>query len=168
MKIGLDIKGFKEFEQKLAKLADAKLITDITADAFREGAKPILAAAKANIPVDTGKSQQQLRITVKRRKGKVIVRVGEGGKDDFFLAFVEYGHGIGKLDKPTRAAKQRLSRWKDRQALAAKLGIDLTANDSRRQVPARPFLRPAVDAKKAEAETIIARQIGAKLDALFK
>lgn len=95
MKVGLDIKGIDQLTAQLTKLADDQLADQIVRHAYREGAKPILAAAKANCPVDTGAGKKSLKIKAgKRRKGRVTVLIGETPYkgDTFYLAMVEYGH----------------------------------------------------------------------------
>ncbi len=137
MKIDLALKGFETLTAQLAKLADENTTNSIVRHAYREGAKPILAAAKANCPVDTGFGKANLKIKPgKRKKGFVSVLVGEGSYrgDTFYLAMVEYGH----------------------------------ASKGNRHVPAHPFMRPAVDSQKANAEQIITREIAAGIAAAMK
>lgn len=144
----ITIQGFEELEKALRALPEA-VEKKILADSLRAGAKPIHAAAVEKCPVYHGPSRpdvtpgqlkKSIKIKTSRRKGRVrvMVQTGEGDfkGDEFYGAFVEFGHKIGA--RPSGRGKH---------------------SDSRSAVEPHPFLRPAFDEKKDAAATIIADKI---------
>jgi len=112
-------KRFDRFEKNVQK--------KIVRQALRAAARPMLVAAKAKVPVDTGRLKKSLRLrALKQRRGifGVQVRTGTraelgmwiGDKTGYYPASVEWGHG---------------------------------------SVPARPYLRPAFDETRDEALRIL-------------
>lgn len=95
------IEGLKEIDQKLTAM-DAKLATRIVKRSLKAGAKVTDAAAEAMTPRLSGKLEASLKVIndrQSRRRNYASVRVGFGKKwwtgDDFYAAFVEFGHHVG-------------------------------------------------------------------------
>ena len=91
------IEGVRKLERKLLKL-EPKIGKKVVRQAVRKAAKPILAAAKSNVPVESGELKRNLKIkALKRKKHRFGVMIGTGLKwftgDQFYAAFVEFGTG---------------------------------------------------------------------------
>lgn len=128
--ISIDVLGDKRLQRKLLRL-EPKVQRKVVRQAMREAARPVLEAAKARVPVDSGALRDSLKIraATKKRTGRrgqigVVVTTEDGffQGEQFYGAFLELGTS---------------------------------------QQPARPYLRPAIDEKRAEAKTIAAREIAA-------
>lgn len=93
--MGVEMKGFLELTGDLEKLADEFVDAGGNLSSIlRNGAKPILEKAKANVPVRSGDLKNSLK-TVTRKKGAWYkARIGaQKGSPGFYATFVEYGHG---------------------------------------------------------------------------
>ena len=133
----MTIKGGAELQRKLRQL-EPKLSKQIFRKALRSGARIIRDEARRLVPVDSGLTKEAINVKAGkggRKKISVNIAVGEGDYkgDTFYAAFLEYGHFSGSRKR----------------------------GDDRTFVEARPFMRPAFDAKKAEAADEIVRQIAA-------
>ncbi len=139
----LEIKGGLELLRKLEQFprtVQRKLLRQ----AIRDGARPILAAAKANAPVLTGALKASLRLRVRKnvKPGVYAVQIqagkyGEFRGDQFYAAFLELGHRLGHR----------------------RLG------NSRAIVPANPFMRRAADMNKDRAARIVGESLGRRIEA---
>jgi HK97 gp10 family phage protein len=131
-------------ETTLTRLAlmDKKVRTKVIRRAVRRGAEPLRDEARSKCPANTGTLAKSIRITTsaKPSKGTARARVQTGQGyfkgETFYGAFVEFGHFIGSRAKG--AARQFCA--------------------------ARPFLRPAHDAKKEEAVRIVTEDIKAGIE----
>jgi len=132
--IGLSItlEGAAALEKKL-NLLDAKVSRKIVSRALRAGAKVILDKAKQLAPRGkSGKLYKSLKVRAGKRKKGVIrfvvqTKDGDFKGETFYGAFIEFGHKAG----------------------SRKLG------NSRKSIPAKPYLGPAFDSKKDEALDIM-------------
>lgn len=98
--INIELLGEPELQRKLDAL-DRKVQRKVVRKAIREGAKPVLAAAKAKVPVDTGalKAGLKLRALKRSRTGfGVYIRTPTRAELDipdddesYYPAVVEYG-----------------------------------------------------------------------------
>lgn len=155
------VHGLKELNAKLKALPD-KLAVKVLKGALMEAAQPILHAARSKAPVDTGLlvSSIKVRSGVSIRRGVVRATVGTSSGDyhgdEFYAAFIEYGHRQGKRTRWVKA-KGKLGKL---QAAVEKAG------DSRPFVPAQPFMRPAFDENKEKALRIFVEELRAGLDAV--
>lgn len=119
--------------------------------AMRAGAQVILEEAKSRVPQDTGALRDSLRIRTGAKGGKVFayVQAGRSKKkgDPFYAHLVEYGvkrhviiaGGGTKAGKALAAGARILGEKVDHPGFAAK-----------------PFMRPALDAKAQSAIDSIA------------
>ncbi|MBK7493596.1 MAG: HK97 gp10 family phage protein [Nitrosomonas sp.] len=118
----IKVKGLDELQSFLDQLP-AKVEANIMRAALRAGAKPILAAAKANVPVGepsrkgaelykhySGALRDSIRVSARidRREGKVTASIKAGGKvgktgaNVFYAHMVEFGtrpHSLSKNGK---------------------------------------------------------------------
>lgn len=119
--------------KKLARAKD-KIARKAQVRALRAAAKPVLRDAKLFVNTRTGTLEDSLRIRAgRRRRNSVSIRVmtadGFFKGDAFYGAFVEYGHRLGK-----RPGKGQ--------------------TDTRRIVPAHPYLQPALDKNRRRSVKI--------------
>ncbi len=131
--IDISLMGDRKLQRKLKRLPIV-VQRKIVRHALREAARPVLATAKALVPVDTGRLKKSLKIRSAGKRGQagIVVRTGTraelGIPEDakyFYPAALEFGHG---------------------------------------NVPAYPFLRPALDQNRPRALKIIARELGAGIE----
>lgn len=121
------IEGLKELQQDLLDL-EPKVARKYAGKSLKDGAKIILAEAQNDAPVQSGATKKALRIRMGRsKKGYKSVRVVIGSGwfkgDEFYAAFVEFGHKQG----------------------SRKLG------DKRKDIPANPWFENAAIAKEQAA-----------------
>jgi HK97 gp10 family phage protein len=95
MQMSIAIKGAKELERKLLSF-EPKLAKKIVRTALRDGAKLILEAAKANVPVATGALRDSLKVRAMRKRRftygiMVATAAGWFKGEQFYGAFVEFG-----------------------------------------------------------------------------
>ena len=104
---------------------------------LRAGGKPILKAAKAKVPVDTGNLKKSLGISVHANKqGWISARVGP--RKGFKSAKSLTGR------KRERATKGKRSTWQERKMADAQ-EISWYVETGTPHSPAQPFIRPAID-----------------------
>lgn len=82
------LESLKQFPQNIQK--------NVITGAIRAGCKPILQAAKANVPTDSGNLKKSLGIVKRRSKDKTKVRFSvtprRGGKfNGFYAHMIEFG-----------------------------------------------------------------------------
>jgi HK97 gp10 family phage protein len=132
---------------KVLKGLPAQVNKKILMAAFRIAAKPLIEDAKSRVPVDKGDLRDSIGAEQARAKGKQDAALWIGPRRTKKRAgwrahFVEYGtSGIVKKGKGKR---KKGSRFRPDQ-------------------PARPFMRPAIDAKLPEVEANIKIEIGKSL-----
>lgn len=91
----MKLEGGVQLAAKLAALP-RKVSGKIVRQPLRKHAKPILADAKANMPVITGQARRSLKVRAgKRRKGYtgvvITTKAGDFKGDEFYIGFVEGG-----------------------------------------------------------------------------
>lgn len=109
--------------------------------AARKSGKILASEQKRRAPVESGQTKRAIKVrAIKRTRTGVGVTVGTSQKDytgdQFYAAFVEYGHKQGHR----------------------RLGAN------RVFIPARPFLRPAFDAKIGEMEAVYRSELKVQLE----
>lgn len=109
--IGMKVTGTFALDRKL-KALPTKVANGIKRKAARRAAKPVLEAARANMPVRTGALKKSLRIRSykSRKKGIVGVRVVTSSKwfkgKTFYAAFLEFGTRYQPARRPLKRAAQ--------------------------------------------------------------
>lgn len=138
----------------LLKTLPAKLQKNITRTALRAGAAVLLAEAKRNVPTDSGALARTLRISTRNKAGLVSASVKAGGKhkgaDVFYAHMVEYG------TKPHKILPKK-------QGGVMQFGGIKTRMVNHPGTTARPFMRPAVDAKFIESVNAVREKIRERL-----
>lgn len=149
MRISMKFDGLSHVRAVLDHLG-AKLESKVIVQAMRQAMKPVLQSAKANAPVASGELRNSLRIVTQRaRKRRNILRVGvvPGRKwftgDAYYAGFVEFGF----QKAPVIRVNGQLKSAKNKR------------REGYTEVPARPFLRPALDSNAENVKTIFRQQV---------
>jgi HK97 gp10 family phage protein len=129
--VSAELKGGRELERALVRLGE-NLAGEALLEALEAGAEPVVAEAKALVPVRTGKLRDSIAPRVKRRGRDPIVAVGAKAPH---AHLIEFGHiQTDRFGSP--------------------IG----------HVAARPFLRPAVDAKADEVLKRVRERLGEAIE----
>jgi HK97 gp10 family phage protein len=121
--VSVEVRGLKDLQQQLLELG-AELAQKTLAKAARKAFLPVLNAAIAKVPVDTGLTRDNIKITVaKPKKGDSVVVVGLR---------------IAKA-APRQRADGSMAKSPDFRWHFIELGV------AAHGIAARPFLRPALD-----------------------
>lgn len=145
------IEGLDDVLRRL-NLLDKRLRGRASRNAASAGARVIRDEAKARAPVDTGLLKKNIVIKKLRGRNKL-----------------EYMYGVGYLSKQAQysntAANRRKGRvgesyWESGQfyAIFPEFGTS--------KMPAKPYLRPAFEAKKMEAVRVVEARLKEELDKL--
>jgi HK97 gp10 family phage protein len=142
------ISGGRELDQLLQTLP-AKIERNIMRAALRAGAATILPEVKQRIPVATGALRDSARITTKFKKGQVSASVKVGNFVAWYAHLVEFGTQPHTITAAPGSA----------------LNVNGTVTKSVEHpgVTGRPFMRPAADAKFAEAIQAVERKVRERL-----
>ena len=140
--------GGRELYDFLQQLP-AKIERNIMRSALRQGANVFKAEAKQEVPVDEGDLRDSIRVSVRSKGGTVYASVKAGGKKAPHWHLVEFG---------TRAHK-----IKPKQAHGLTVGGKVVSEVNHPGAKARPFMRPALDAKSAAAIEAVGAQIRKRL-----
>lgn len=179
------VKGLDEL-QKFLDALPAKMEANVMRSALRAGAQVIAQEAKANVPVDTGRLRDSIRVTTRSRRGTVYASVKAGSKDTkkkvsekrgggisvsyenaWYAHFVEYGtapHFIGTkfakglvLRSNKRATSGFAKRWMNVGVVVE--GVHHPGSK------AKPFMRPAMDSRAQAALLAVGNAIKSRLQA---
>jgi HK97 gp10 family phage protein len=137
----VSLTGAKEIAIAMGKL-ETKLARKVASKALRAGAKVVQAEAKRIAPVKSGALRNSIKVRAgKNKKTYRSIIVGSGEKwftgDEFYAAFVEFGHRIGKASSGIRRARKR--------------GVDTAASDQRKEVEGVHYMERAYEATKQQA-----------------
>ena len=158
--IDFDVNGIEKLEKEFKNL-DQKVGTKLIKKANRAGAKILLKEMKARVPVGTGTLKKSLGILVGKMKGKgsrlkVGARRGKNQKHDGFHAhFIEFGtvaHFIKKKGEGVLSIFGKV------------FGKEIEHPGSK----AKPFMRPAADAKASEVVQAIGKELGKLIEDQYK
>ena len=130
------VKGLAELQQALNQVP-AKIEANILRAALRAGAKVVQEEVKAQVPVKSGTLRRGIKISTARRGGKVTAKVKATGKHAHIAPWLEYG----------TAAHRIVAKGKG----LALFGGGFAKVVQHPGLPPRPFMRPALDARAAQA-----------------
>lgn len=147
---GLEITGLTDVKAMLKKQRDD--IPQTLQVAMEKGALVIEGDAKRRCPVDTGRLRASITTATSVEGEQVVATVGTNIE---YAAAVEYGTGVFAEN-----GKGRKTPWKW-EGDGKKYGGWHTTSGH----PAKPFLRPAYEARKHEAMRVIAEYLRDKLEA---
>lgn len=151
------IEGLADLHKLMQELP-AKIEANALRGGLRAAAKVIEAEAKRLAPVGTGKHvgtlRDSLRVSVRRRNGKVDATVKAGGKKAWYARLVEFGTAA------------HLIRPKNRKSLFfASLAREQVNHPGAKK---KPFMRPALDSKAQQAMQTLADYLRARLPKEFR
>lgn len=158
----IEVAGLRELRETLTRTLPDKLQGKALQGALSKAALPILRTARAHAPVKTGRLRKAIyafrdRQSTRTREARLIsVRSGrrfqKRDRDAYYWKWIEFGHGVikrkkgGVLGRPNKGF----------------FGSEVKA------VPARPFMRPAFEAKKMEALEIFRRTLKDQIEKVAK
>lgn len=158
----INISGGKQLAEFLNQLP-LKIERNIMRSALRAGASVIAKEAKINAPIKSGNLKKSIRTGSNTRRGYVEAYIAAGGrrskdgklkKGAFYAQFIEYGTATHFI-KPKN--KKKLS-------FVAKDGTNVnTFSVNHPGIQAKPFMRPALDSKGAQAVSAVTEKIRARL-----
>lgn len=162
--VNFQVTGLKELSQALQQMP-ARIERNIMAGAITAGIRVILAETKIRAPEN--KIKQALSIRQKKAgRGQIIREIyikQRKGMDTFYAKFFEFGTasyytGKGRtVGKPYMIPKKKKSK-------VLKIGSNFVRKKVMHPgVKPRPFLRPALDIKSAEAVRTVASYIRLRL-----
>lgn len=132
-----------------------KMASKVFPTALKAGMEPVLAAAKANVPKDTGKVSQGMEIAVKSEPNSENVRVTASvqtkGPHGYLAQWLEFG------------TQPHVIRARVKQALA--IGEGRFVKVEHPGIKGGAFMRPALDSQSAAAVEATAESIRAQLAA---
>ena len=147
MKTTVTIAGMRELRQKLIELP-AAASGDLLLKIVKEAAEPMRSAASSLAPRLTGQLGAGMRLEVlKSGRGFAYVVIAPSA-DSYYGLFQEFGLGSGRSE-PLRAKTLR------RRANKALKGRIVRKPN----MPAQPFMRPAVEWKGPIFRVIVARRL---------
>lgn len=164
------VKGLADLNRFLQQLP-AKVEANVLRGALKAGAQVISDAAKANVPVDTGRLRDSIRVSVRLRRGRVIASIKAGGPtkkrigskksggikvmydNAYYATWVEYGTAAHKIAakyakalvlRPNKRATLGVAkRWMRGELIVE--GVDHPGSKP------RPYMRPAMHNKAGAA-----------------
>jgi HK97 gp10 family phage protein len=145
------ITGLAALEKALSELPD-KLQRNVVRSALRQGAKVIETAAKANVPVKSGKLRDSIRASVRLRRGMPVATIKAGGSGKggaYYAHMVEFGTAAHFI-KPKKAKSLFF-------AGLLRDGVDHPGAKK------HPFMRTALDTAANAAIQAFADQMRARL-----
>lgn len=145
-------KGGKELERQLAALADPKKIKSAARSALRKGADEIIPTAKALVPIDKG----DLRRSIKQGAAKK-----RRGEDDSVVWQII---GIDRAEQLPAEKLKKDGAGTYRDPGVAGVGPITEFGRPEQGVPAKPFMRPAFDARKGRAAVAIRTELGKAIE----
>jgi HK97 gp10 family phage protein len=128
----LQVKGLSEL-QKLLDTLPAKVEANILRGALRAGMKPVLEEARENAARDTGEMADGLKVGTKKKGVQVVASIAAKGPHGFLAPFVEFGTAGHTIPGPLVIG-----------------GVTIRAVDHP-GARAKPFMRPALDARAQDA-----------------
>lgn len=140
--LSIELRGADKLISRFGLLA--KAVLDASPDAALEGAEVIREEASRRAPRRTGSLADHIVKELDEEaleRERVVVKVGPD-RDHFYGLFVELGHAQVRVTGRYR-----------------KGGRIYRVTENLGHVPPHPFLRPALDAKRQEAQQVIGRAL---------
>jgi HK97 gp10 family phage protein len=147
------VEGLEELTEVLKRTLPDHIQTKALHPALAKAARPIIQQARQNAPVETGRLRRAIysfrdRASTRVKAIRLIsVRSSRkfGDKSAFYWKFVEFGRAAVTSNKTMGTPKKGF------------FGKSVKA------IPARPFLRPAFEAKKLEALDVFKNSLGPEI-----
>lgn len=147
---GVNIKGLAELDKVLRDLP-GKLARNVVRGSLRAAATVVADEARVRAPVRTGGLRESIRVSTRVVHGvpqaKVVAgtksgKKTKGGHDVFYAHMIEGGTAAHTIEPKNRRALKLGGFFEDEQ---------FVASAEHPGFPARPFMRPAMDAKFRQA-----------------
>lgn len=135
----------------MLKQLPAKIERNIMRAALRAGAAEFRAAAKANVPVESGALRRSIKVSTGSKKGRVTAKLKVGGRLAPHAHLVEYG------TKPHTITAA--------QGGGLTVGGNIVSSVDHPGARPRPFMRPAFDTKPPAAIAAVGSKIRERLTA---
>ncbi len=153
MTTDIEIKGLSELQALLDELPTTMEVK-VVRGGLRAAAKVIEAEAKRLCPMGrTGLLRSSIHTTMRSKRGHITATVKAGGKEAWYAHFVEYG------------TSRHFIKPKNRKSLFL-AGLERKVADHP-GAQRKPFMRPAIDAKREEATVAMAEYIRNRIDKLM-
>lgn len=143
------IKGGAELQAFLDQLP-AKMEANIMRAAMRQGANVIAAEVKQNIPVASGDLRASVRVSTSNRRGVVTAAVKVGNKKAWYGHIIEFTGAVAHVIK---------AKGKGALSFGGFFGKSVKHPGMR----AKPFMRPALDAKANAALQAVGDRVRKRL-----
>jgi HK97 gp10 family phage protein len=163
--VEVKVEGLAELTELLKKRLPEEIQTRALHPSLARAARPIVNEARSLVPVKTGKvrraiySYRDKDSTKVRAVRSIAVRAGRrfGTGDAFYWKWVEFGRGISAVGKkrgePKGGARARSLGTPERGFFGKQVAA----------VPAKPFMRPAFEAKKYVAIEEFRKHMGPEI-----
>lgn len=160
------VEGLQELRDLLLRKLPDHIQTKALQASLTKAARPIVNEAKARIPVKTGTAKRAIytyrsRLSTKQKAVRHIsVRSGRrfGAKDAYYWRWIEFGRGVSVVGKKRGAPRGGERARSLGTPSAGWFGKEVKA------VPARPFMRPAFEAKKYMAIEKFRQHMGPEIE----
>lgn len=160
------VEGLTELRNLLQRRLPYEIQTKALQATLSKAAQPIVKDARARAAVKTGTLRRAIysfrsRKSTKEKAVRLIsVRSGKkhGAKDAYYWRWIEFGRGavtVGKKRGARRGGERAASLGNEK---AGWFGKEVKA------VPARPFMRPAFEAKKYTAIETFRREMAGQIE----
>lgn len=143
-----NIAGGSELDALLQTLS-VKIERNILRSALRAGANVLKEEAKTNVPIESGDLRKSVRISTRAKRGVVTASLRAGDAKAFYWHFVEFGTAAHHI--------------KSKNGRALSFAGVLAGFINHPGARAKPFLRPALDAKADQALEAVGMQIRKRL-----
>ena len=150
MGMSLTVTGLDNLVKKLQRL-DKKVETKALKQSVRSAAKPVQAAAKSRVPVDSGVVKRSIGTKVKKYKGGASAIIGPR------KGFKSKKHSEEEIKTATRVATMLEYGTPPHKIDITVDGKEVTLNHP--GAAAKPFMRPAFEQNKAKAKSIMAEEL---------
>lgn len=141
------VKGLAELNKFLQELP-AKVERNVLRGGLRAGAMVVRDAAKEQVPVDSGKLRDGLKVTTGAKGGRVVASVKATGAHAYIAPWLEYGT---KAHRITAKGKGLV------------IGDVVVRFADHPGINPRPFMRPALDSRAAAAVVAAANYMKRRL-----
>ena len=136
-------------ETHVKGLADLQKFLDMRG-ALRAGMKPIVAAAKENAAVASGKLRDGLKVYTRIKNGVVTAKLRTTGKHAFIALWIEFGTSAHRI--------------KGKKGGYLAIGGGYYKSVEHPGIKARPFMRPAIDGQAQNAVVAAAEYMKKRLE----
>lgn len=150
----INISGGKKLAEFLQSLP-LKIERNIMRAALRSGARVIADEAKRNVPVQLGDLKKSIRTGSNKKRKGVEAYARAGNKKAYYYRFVEFG---------TAAHIIKAGKNKQKLVFTARDGKKVEALQVNHPgAKAKPYMRPALDAKAQDAIVAVTNKIKERL-----